>query len=153
LRYYHFTADEILDEGQPNFNPFIDPKCNWALNHPEFFPIDVNRAGYAELLRVPGIGVVGARRIVAARRSASLDFAALQKLGVTIKRARYFILCRDGTKSSPPHCPDAFLSSVMSPKEREIYRRQECFGQTQLDLFAPEEAAGVERLECPAGRP
>ena len=57
LRFYHFRAEELLDEANPNFNPLVDPKCSWALNHPEFFPVEVNRADYEALLRVPGIGV------------------------------------------------------------------------------------------------
>ncbi|MDR2005855.1 MAG: putative DNA modification/repair radical SAM protein [Acidaminococcales bacterium] len=142
LRYYNFAADEILDEHHPDFNPFLDPKCNWAVNHPEFFPIDVNWARYAELLRVPGIGVVSARRIIAARESASLDLAALRKIGVVVKRAQYFIVCRDNTRQKLPPRPEMFLSSVMSPQETALYRRQERFGQQQLDLF---DCAGIAK--------
>ena len=93
-RFYEFPASEILDEKNPNFNPFIDPKCNWALNHMGNFPLEVNRASYEELLRVPGIGVQSARRILIARRTASLTFEGLKKLGVVLKRARYFITCK-----------------------------------------------------------
>lgn len=104
LRFYGFDASELLDEKQPNFNPYLDPKCNWALNHMEFFPIEVNRASLEELLRVPGIGVKSARRIVFARRSGSLSFDALKRMGVVLKRAQYFITCRgrimDGLKFS-----------------------------------------------------
>lgn len=99
LRYYNFTADEILSADAPDFNPYLDPKCNWAINNMHLFPIDVNRADYHELLRVPGIGVKSAKRIVTARRGSRLDFAALKKLGVVLKRAQYFILC-DGKKNS-----------------------------------------------------
>lgn len=93
LRFYGFGAEELLDEGQPNFNPLVDPKCNWALHHLEQFPIEVNRADYEMLLRVPGIGVRSARRILAARRLGPLGFDGLKKLGVVMKRARYFLLC------------------------------------------------------------
>lgn len=92
LRYYGFTAGELLDE-EENFNLYLDPKCNWALSHLEFFPVNVNRASYETLLRVPGIGVKSAKRIVTARRARSLDLDALKKAGVVLKRAKYFIEC------------------------------------------------------------
>jgi putative DNA modification/repair radical SAM protein len=94
LRFYGFQARELLDERNPNFNPLIDPKCNWAIHHMELFPMEVNRASYEELLRVPGIGVQSAKRIIAARRTANLDFTSLKKLGVVLKRAQYFITCK-----------------------------------------------------------
>ncbi|MDR3348881.1 MAG: putative DNA modification/repair radical SAM protein [Acidaminococcales bacterium] len=152
LRHYNFTADEILDERQPDFNPFLDPKCNWAVNHPEFFPVDVNRARYAELLRVPGIGVVSARRIVAARKSASLDLAALRKIGVAIKRAQYFIVCRDKARQILPARPEMLLPFIMSPQEMKLYRRQENFGQRQLELFDRESAGEEGWGKCIAGK-
>jgi predicted DNA-binding helix-hairpin-helix protein len=93
LRFYGFSAEELLDESQPNFDPLMDPKCNWAMRHLDQFPVDVNRADYEMLLRVPGIGVRSARRIVTARRTGALDFEGIRKLGVVLKRARYFILC------------------------------------------------------------
>lgn len=93
LRFYHFTAEEILSPEQPALNPQLDPKCNWAVNHMECFPVEVNRADYHTLLRVPGIGVTGAKRILHARRWRSLDFPALKKLGIVLKRAQYFITC------------------------------------------------------------
>lgn len=93
LRFYGFSADEILDDAHPDFNPQLDPKCNWAVNHPEAFPVEVNRAPYETLLRVPGIGVISAKRILRARRTAKLDFEGLKRLGVVLKRARYFITC------------------------------------------------------------
>ena len=93
LRFYGFRAEELLDEKHQQFNPLLDPKSNWAVQHPEHFPLEVNRAPYEMLLRVPGIGVKSAGRIVAARRNCTLDFAALKKLGVVLKRAQYFLLC------------------------------------------------------------
>lgn len=72
LRFYGFRAGELLDEGQPDFDPLLDPKCCWALRHPDFFPVEVNRADYEALLRVPGIGVVSAKRILVARRGGAL---------------------------------------------------------------------------------
>jgi len=93
LRYYHFEAHELLDEANPNFNPLVDPKCSWALAHMEFFPVEVNSADYEALLRVPGVGVKSAQRILTARRCGPLHFDGLKKLGVVLKRAQYFLTC------------------------------------------------------------
>ncbi len=93
LRFYGFSASEILDDASPSFDPLLDPKCCWAIRHMELFPIDVNRAEYALLLRVPGIGVKSAKRIITARRESSLSFEGLKRLGVVLKRAQYFITC------------------------------------------------------------
>ena len=93
LRFYGFTAQEILDESRPNFDEALDPKSDWALRHPEFFPVEVNRADYEAILRVPGIGVRGARKIVTARRYGPLSFEGLKRLGIVMKRAQYFITC------------------------------------------------------------
>ena len=93
LRYYRFTAAELLDEAHPDFDPRVDPKCSWALNHLEQFPVEVNRADYEILLRVPGIGVRSARRILTARRVGPLTFEGLKRLGVVLKRAQYFLTC------------------------------------------------------------
>lgn len=93
LRFYGFKAEEILDNENQQFNPVLDPKCNWAVNHPEEFPVEINRASYYKLLRVPGIGVISAKRIVAARKYCVIDFDGLKKLGVVLKRAVYFITC------------------------------------------------------------
>lgn len=93
MRYYGFGAHEILSEENSNLDPLLDPKCFWALNHLEFFPLEINKAPYEMILRVPGIGVRSAQRIVAARRQASLNFESLKKLRVQLKRAAYFITC------------------------------------------------------------
>ena len=93
LRYYHFQAEEILDEDQPNLDPRMDPKCCWALRHLDFFPVEVNRADYEALLRVPGLGVRSAHRILTARRMGPLNFEGLKRLGVVLKRAQYFLTC------------------------------------------------------------
>ena len=93
LRFYGFAADELLSESKPFFNEQIDPKCDWALRHLGQFPIEVSKAGYYELLRIPGIGVKSARRIVQTRRECTLDYQVLKKLGVVLKRAQYFITC------------------------------------------------------------
>ncbi|MBL6955225.1 MAG: putative DNA modification/repair radical SAM protein [Chlorobium phaeobacteroides] len=93
LRNYGFTADEILSEESPFLDEHLDPKASWALRNPGFFPVDVNRDGYFALLRVPGIGVTSAKRIVAARRFAVITPEGLKNIGVVMKRARYFITC------------------------------------------------------------
>jgi putative DNA modification/repair radical SAM protein len=93
LRFYGFKAQELLSEEKPNFNVFLDPKCEWAIRHLEHFPVEINRAPYELLLRVPGIGVKSARRIIAARRSENLKFDHLKRIGVVLKRAHYFITC------------------------------------------------------------
>ena len=94
MRFYKFDAAELVDEGQPFLATDIDPKANWAINHLDRFPIEVNTAPYEELLRVPGIGVRGAKAIVGARRATALGEAELRKLGVAYKRVRFFITCR-----------------------------------------------------------
>lgn len=93
LRYYGFKVGELLSEKAPNFNVLLDPKCDWALRHLEMFPVEINTADYYTLLRVPGIGVKSAKRIVAARRQAVLGFDHIKKMGVVLKRAVYFITC------------------------------------------------------------
>lgn len=93
LRFYQFRVDELLNEKHQNFNVLLDPKCDWALQHLEQFPVEINRADYRMLLRVPGIGVKSAQRICRARKSGALDFDNLKKIGVVLKRALYFITC------------------------------------------------------------
>ena len=94
LRFYGFQADELLSEKNPNFNEQIDPKCDWAVHHLELFPVEINKADYYTLLRVPGIGTKSAKRILSARRHATLDFSDIKKMGVVLKRALYFITCK-----------------------------------------------------------
>ena len=94
LRFYGFKADELLDDTHMDFDMQLDPKCDWAMRNMQFFPVEVNKADYSVLLRVPGIGVRSAQRIINARRVQALDFAGIKKLGVVLKRARYFITCK-----------------------------------------------------------
>lgn len=117
LRFYGFKANELLDEAVPNFNPLLDPKCSWAVNHREQFPVEINRAPYEMLLRVPGIGVRSAQRIVKARRAGSLDFHALKKLGVVLKRAQFFITCKDKPLEGLKVSEHTLLRSLMSGQE------------------------------------
>lgn len=137
LRFYGFSADELLDDAHPDFNPYLDPKCNWALHHLEQFPVEVNRADYATLLRVPGIGVTSAKRILRARRAGSLDFDALKKLGVVLKRAQYFITCRGRQRQGLMQTKDAAIRALLS--EQALARLQEdapsVLRPRQLSLF------------------
>lgn len=94
LRFYKFQADELLDRENPNFDIALDPKANWALNHLELFPIEINTADYELLLRVPGVGIKSAQRIVRSRRNGSISYYDLKKFGTVLKRARYFITCQ-----------------------------------------------------------
>ena len=95
LRFYQFKVDEIVDDAFPNLDLEIDPKLSWALRHPEHFPIDINRADYEMILRVPGIGVKSARLIVASRRFSKHGYYELKKIGVVMKKAQYFITCSE----------------------------------------------------------
>jgi len=127
LRQYHFDVEEILDENNPDFNPYLDPKCNWALRHPDFFPVDVHSASLNALLRVPGIGPRSAKRIVAERRGQRLDFAALKRMGVVLKRARFFIITKDYPKGM--NLPgETIARALLDPK---VFT----FGMEQLSLY------------------
>lgn len=117
LRFYQFKAEEIITSDNPNLNVQVDPKCNWALNHLEHFPVEVEKADYHTLLRVPGIGVKSARRILAARRMGSLDYQSLKKFGVVLKRAMYFITCH-GKMMMPLRIDRSFiLTNLLGLKE------------------------------------
>lgn len=118
LRFYHFKAEELLDETNPNFNVFLDPKCCWALKHLEQFPVEVNRADYRMLLRVPGIGYKSASRIVKARRMGALGYEDLKKMGVVLKRALYFITC-SGKLMYPVKLDEDYITrNLLNTKER-----------------------------------
>ncbi len=134
LRFYGFDVSELLDERHPNFNPVVDPKCNWALNHMEQFPVEVNTAAYEMLLRVPGIGVKSAQRIVTARRSGSLDFAGLKKIGVVLKRAQYFVTCRGKLVEGLKITPDGAMRALISERSAAMLPQNQA---EQLSLFDP----------------
>lgn len=132
LRYYGFEAKELLSEKHPNFNVFLDPKCDWALGHMEHFPVEINRAPYETLLRVPGIGVKSAQRIVKARRFSSLDFEDLKKIGVVLKRAVYFITCKGKTQYPLKMDEDFILRNLLSQRDQTL---PEVGNYQQLRLF------------------
>ena len=135
LRFYDFTANELLDQQHQNFNPYLDPKCYWALNHMDFFPVDINRAPYRNLLRVPGIGVTSAQRILTARRTTALHFEGLKRLGVVLKRAQYFITCSGQTADGIKITQNAMLRSLLSEKILEQYYWGSSSRAEQLSLF------------------
>ena len=140
LRFYHFEADEILDAAHPSFNPLVDPKCNWALHHPEIFPVEINRAPYEVLLRVPGIGPRSAKRILTARRMAPLNFDGLRKIGVVLKRAQYFILCSGRTAAGLVLSQDTVIRSLLSTQGVEHMNSYLQMQPEQLSLFDPSAA-------------
>ena len=131
LRFYGFQASELLDEAHPDFNPQLDPKCSWAVAHLEQFPVEVMKADYETLLRVPGIGPTSAKRIVSARRTAHLRFEDLKKLGVVVKRAQYFVLC-DGHAAPGLRFSPATIVQQLEAVERGLLPSGE---MQQLSLF------------------
>ena len=134
LRFYHFEAEELLDEENQNFNVYLDPKCCWALRHLDFFPVEINRADYHTLLRVPGIGYKSAGRIVKARRWGGIGFEDLKKMGVVLKRALYFITC-SGKMMYPVRIDeDSITRNLLNTRER-IPEEVERMTFRQLSLF------------------
>ena len=115
LRLYGFKADELLDNKAPNFDINFDPKTNWAINNIHLFPVEINKAPYETLIRIPGIGIRGAKKILSSRRISSLDFEDLKKLGVVLKRAQYFITCKGKYFGSVDIDGDK-IKKVLSPK-------------------------------------
>lgn len=134
LRFYGFEAKELLDEKRPYFNVMLDPKEDWAVRHLEEFPVEVNRAPYEKLLRVPGLGVNSARRIVAARRSARLTFEDLKKIGVVLKRAIYFITCNGKMMYPTKLEEDYIVRNLTDPSDRIRFGSDQMTYQ-QMSLF------------------
>ena len=133
LRFYGFRAEELLDEEHPDFNPLVDPKCSWAIGHMDYFPVEVMRADYETLLRVPGIGPVSARRIVSARRSSTLRYEDLKKLGVVLKRAQYFITCGGRVRKGLQFSSDTIVRQLEAVERGDLPSAQ----LQQLSLFDP----------------
>ena len=137
LRYYHFRAEEILEDDQPDFDPRVDPKCSWALRHLDQFPVEAQTAEYETLLRVPGIGVRSARRILTARRAGPLSFDALKKLGVVLKRAQYFLTCGGRMREGLRFREDGILPHLVALEKPALMASM---GE-QLSLFGEEGTA------------
>lgn len=143
LRFYGFKASELLNESRPNFNVLLDPKCDWAVRHLEYFPVEINRADYAMLLRVPGIGVKSAQRILRARRSSALDFPDIKKMGVVLKRAHFFITCK-GRMMRHVRMEENFVTACLVDQNRkknwqlehgqEAYKQLSLFDDMKLDM-------------------
>ena len=147
LRFYGFHAEEILDDEHPDFNPILDPKCNWAVNHLDQFPVEVNRAPYEILLRVPGIGVKSARRIITARKNGSLDFGDLKRIGVVLKRAQFFLTCRGKQMPHLKFSTDTIIHALsgqsLSPANSDT---------AQLSLFSESSPTKEDVQKCLSGQ-
>ena len=131
LRFYGFRAEELLDAEHPDFDPRVDPKCSWALQHLDLFPVEVNTADYETLLRIPGVGVLSAKRILSARRVHRLSLDNLKKLGVVMKRAQYFLTASGRMAEGLRFTPDSLLRNLIAA-ERPALPQQE---MVQLSLF------------------
>ena len=118
MRFYGFEAGELLSEDRPNFNVLLDPKADWALRHLELFPVEINRADYNMLLRIPGIGVKSAQKIVKARRGCTITFEHLKKMNVSLKRALYFITCNGKMLYRTKIEEDYITRNLLNVKER-----------------------------------
>lgn len=134
LRYYNFEVSELLSEDRPDFNIFLDPKCDWALRHLEYFPVEINRASYQTLLRVPGIGYKSAERIVKARKRTTLTFDDLKKIGVVLKRALYFITC-SGKMMYRTKLEENYICENLMRDKTQIPREIREGGYRQLSFF------------------
>lgn len=148
LRFYGFKADELLDDNNPNFSNILDPKCDWALRNIDKFPIEINKADYFTLLRVPGIGVISAKKIIRDRRQFSLDFEALKKLGVVLKRAKYFITCKGKYFDKVYKFNQSFIETNLTYQER-AYLPQTNF--KQLSLFENLQPTKEDKIKCLTG--
>ena len=126
LRFYDFKADEILDEKDPFVDPLLDPKTNWAIKNSHFFPIEINKASYKELLRVPGIGVTSAKRIVMTRKYSTIRYEHLKKLGIVIKRAKYFIVVNGEFLGFKKENPELLRNTLME-KEKMVTEQLRLF--------------------------
>lgn len=134
MRFYGFKAGELLEENRPYFNVMLDPKEDWAVRHLECFPVEINRAPYEMILRVPGIGVKSALRIVKARKSANLNFETLRKIGVVLKRALYFITC-NGKMMYPTKLEEDYIVRNLTEKKDRIQFGQDGMTFRQMSLF------------------
>lgn len=148
LRFYGFHIDDLLDDTHPNFNHLLDPKCDFALRHLEKFPVEINKADYYTLLKVPGIGVISAKRIITARRSFHLTFDNLKKLGVVLKRARYFITCDGKYFDTIRYFSQSFITENLLFMERLSTTGTP---YVQTSLFDPPLPTKEDQLKCLTG--
>ncbi len=148
LRFYGFKAEELLDKTHPNFNNILDPKCDWALRHLDKFPVEINKADYFTLLRIPGIGVISAKKIIRARRSFALDFKALKSLGVVLKRAKYFITCKGKYFAEVNKFNESFIETNLIYSERNDLPQLQ---YQQLSLFDKLKPTKEDKIKCLTG--
>ena len=120
LRFYNFKAEEILDEKNPFIDPLLDPKANWAVQNWHLFPMEINRAPYKDLIRIPGIGVTSAKRIIMARRHNVIKYEHLKKLGVVIKRAKYFITVNGEFIGFSKESPELIRNALIEKEKMEM---------------------------------
>ena len=149
LRFYGFDASELLDAGHPDFNPYLDPKCNWALNHMELFPVEVNTASYEMLLRVPGIGVKSAKKILIARRTGRIDFDGLKKIGAVVKRAQYFVTCKGRMIEGLKVTDNAIFRALVSDKSAALFSQDY---SEQISLFPDLLPTREDVVKCLTGQ-
>lgn len=146
MRFYGFDANELLSEERPNFNVLLDPKADWALRHLELFPVEINRADYQMILRIPGVGVKSTQRIIQARKNGNLTFRDLKKIGVVLKRALYFITC-NGKMQYNTKIEDNYITrNLLSVKERLPFDKDGVTYQ-QLSMFENKENWLLPSLE------
>ena len=148
MRFYGFSADELLDEDHPNFNNLLDPKCDWAIRNLDKFPVEINTADYSTLLRVPGIGVISAKRIIKARRNFNLNFETLKGLGIVLKRARYFITCNGKYFDKIKNFSQNFITQNLLYLERPNLPFS---NYTQTSLFDTELPNKEDKIKCLTG--
>ena len=135
LRFYGFQAGELLTEDKPNFNLFIDPKCDWAVRHLQLFPVEITTADYSALLRVPGIGVKSAKRILYGRKHGIPDFLTLKKMGVVLKRAHYFITL-NGRMMYPIKLDETYIThNLIQSEQKKNWQVAQDMTYQQLSLF------------------
>ena len=155
LRFYGFKADELLDERRPFFNVLLDPKEDWAVRHLEVFPVEVNRAPLEMLLRVPGVGVKSAQRIVAARRSTRLNFQDLKKIGVVLKRALFFLTC-NGKMMYPTRLEEDYIVRNLTSEKDRVKFGSDAVTYKQMSLFDDSGITGLpaidDRLQVASGQ-
>jgi predicted DNA-binding helix-hairpin-helix protein len=138
LRFYGFQASELLNEDRPYFNVMLDPKEDWAIRHLEFYPIEINQATKEDLLRVPGIGVRSANRILTARKSTKLSFHDLKKLGIVLKRALFFITC-NGHMMYPTKLEEDYLVRNLTSDRERVQFGTDAMTYRQMSLFDTEQ--------------
>lgn len=131
LRYYNFKAEDILDNKNPNFNLLIDPKADWALRHLNEFPKEINTCSYNDLLKIPGIGVKSAKRIISSRKLFTLNFQDLKNMGVILKRAKYFITCNHRYFINQEYFKKEFIESNLVLEDKNVLSSN----KEQLTLF------------------